>query len=263
MKRASSSEFFRYAKDELGYELEYKEACQRTSQLTLGNPDTERQQLIKLYDNLNGDNWYNNSLWKSEEEHHCNWFGISCNEEQLVSALALGSNNLTGDFFNVGDFNGNDKIISQLHQIASLQLSDNKLYGKVGYIDLYESRSLQHVDLSGNGFSGELHVLLSPLLQYLNVSRNSFTYLGGYPKYKGSFQTIHTIDMGYNDIEAAASDVLKDVPPNLRELVLTGNSIGGLHVIEEGNVKFTLKLPQTHPQTIHQYLYTPQPSEQF
>jgi len=183
--------------------------------------------LIKLYDNLNGDNWYNNSLWKSEEEHHCNWFGISCNEEQLVFALALGSNNLTGDFFNVGDFNGNDKIISQLHQIASLQLSDNKLHGKVGYIDLYESRSLQQVDLSGNGFSGELHVLLSPSLQYLNVSRNSFTYLGGYPKYKGSYQTIHTIDMGYNDIEAAASDVLKDMPPNLRELVLTGNSIGG------------------------------------
>jgi Leucine-rich repeat (LRR) protein len=219
-------EFFRYAKDELDYELEYKDACQRTSQL-ISNPDMERQQLITLYDNLNGDNWFNNSKWKSEEEHHCNWYGISCNEEQIVSALDLGSNNLVGDFFNVGDYGNGNEIISTLSQITSLQLSDNKLYGRVYYIDLYASRSLQYIDLSGNDFSGELHVLLSPSLQYLNVSRNSFTYLGGYPKYKGSYQTIHIIDISYNDIEAVASDVLTDLPPNLREFVLTGNSISG------------------------------------
>ena len=59
---------------------------------------TESLALKGIYYTTGGNYWVNNIGWYDEETHHCEWFGISCNENEGVTVIDLENNNLTGLF---------------------------------------------------------------------------------------------------------------------------------------------------------------------
>eukprot|EP00986_Skeletonema_menzelii_P011701 scaffold6116_cov145-Skeletonema_menzelii.AAC.1 len=53
--------------------------------------------LSVLYNATNGDSWDNNSGWlDSSSQSECDWYGVTCDDENIVTSVELGFNNLSG-----------------------------------------------------------------------------------------------------------------------------------------------------------------------
>ena len=59
-------------------------------------PGEDKENLVRLYDATGGDNWDDNTYWKSEEPLG-QWFGVDTDEDGEVLSLRLADNNLSGD----------------------------------------------------------------------------------------------------------------------------------------------------------------------
>jgi hypothetical protein len=55
----------------------------------------ERAALMAFYTSMNGDGWYNNSGWGTDS-WHCDWYGVTCDEDGHVTNLVLDGNGQTG-----------------------------------------------------------------------------------------------------------------------------------------------------------------------
>ena len=172
--------------------LEYH--CAEAGQIEPNNT-TEVSSLGSIYSETGGDNWFDNSGWMSDLDH-CEWFGISCDGEGYVTKVELSNNNLVGKF-------PSDSIAS-FYKLQELDLSNNNLSGAVAgeneeaYASWSETegawvkgpgpdtstffnlRDLTHVDLSRNKLSGEVDILFSPALEYVNFSHNNFTSIDSF-----------------------------------------------------------------------------------
>ena len=91
----------------------------------------------------------------------------------------------------------------------------------------FNLRDLDYVDLSQNNLSGEVDVLFAPALEHANFSHNNFTSINSFKRFKQSHQTLRICDVSYNSIKTSASDLLKNVPPNIEQLILSKNLIHG------------------------------------
>jgi Leucine-rich repeat (LRR) protein len=160
--------------------------------------------------------WFNNTGWLDDQIPHCEWYGVKCNEDGRVSDLILKSNNLLGYV---------SWSITELLELKVLDLANNQLSGTIS--SKYRLRHLTHVDLSSNNLHGQIDALISPSLEYINVSHNSFDQVDTFKRFKGSYQTLRTLDLSHNSIRQNASEIFVNFPPNLRELILSDNLIQG------------------------------------
>jgi len=174
------------------------------------------------------------------EEDRCNWFGITCDEEGYVIEINLPNNNLTGTF--------PADSLSSLYKLQRLLLNNNALHGimarifdkNADYDDdtnyeewvtdaslFFNLRDLTYVDLSQNNLSGEVDVLFAPALQYTNFSHNNFTSINSFKKFKRSQQTLTVCDVSHNFINTSATDLMKHVPTNIEQFIMSSNLIHG------------------------------------
>ena len=58
--------------------------------------DNDRENLVRFYDATDGDNWDDNTDWKSPEPLD-QWYGVDTDEDGEVLSLRLADNNLSGD----------------------------------------------------------------------------------------------------------------------------------------------------------------------
>ncbi len=97
-------DFSRYAKNEFGHAFELKtlnvsnELQNPCAQLFSSTHDEERASLEAIYENTNGEIWTENDGWMNEAVDHCEWYGISCDDEGRVTGIDLRDNNLAGQF---------------------------------------------------------------------------------------------------------------------------------------------------------------------
>jgi Leucine-rich repeat (LRR) protein len=121
----------------------------------------ERLALIAFYLSTDGDNWNTNGNWLDPKEHHCTWFGVTCDDtNSTVVTITLPRNGLSGpiprDFFNLTslqsiDFNDNDlrgKIpaeIGKLTDLKKLRLSYNSITGIPTTFENLQHLSLLHI----------------------------------------------------------------------------------------------------------------------
>ena len=105
------------------------------------NPEKERQcnVLEEIYFSTNGPEWVNNQGWLASPSI-CEWAGLRCEEDKLVS-FQLPANNLTGDF---PDF------IGTMPHLESLDLSNNNLSGIVPFSVAQRASDLLSCNLVGN-----------------------------------------------------------------------------------------------------------------
>ncbi|KAL3785311.1 hypothetical protein HJC23_008875 [Cyclotella cryptica] len=213
------------------------EAASRTSR---GKYEEEGKHLKSLYNSLGGEYWFNNTGWMTNNSH-CHWFGVTCNDVELVSELRLGNNNLTGELTFV-DGDGTWYLCGMLWSLELLDLSKNNIYGIIESWNYYDLRLLTHVDLSENNLSGVADVLLSPAIRLANFSHNSLSSVTYMIVSRAAYTAVEIFDLSYNIIKQNADDVMKDLPPNLKELIISDNSIYGTFPKEFPVLRFMKRL---------------------
>ena len=202
----------------------------------------DKGSLEAIYENTNGLDWINNTGWLNDEIPHCEWFGITCNDDGIIIGIDLRSNNLTGQFpvytrsfmaYGVpipeSFWPFTKHGLAELFDLRRLDLSNNALTGTIDYQPLYNLRKLTHFDVSGNQLSGVMDPLVTPSIIYANFSNNRFTSMNRFQPFKVSpLKTLRSCDVSNNNIAAKnATDLLKHVPPNIEQLIAFNNNIQG------------------------------------
>ena len=202
--------------------------------------------LFSLYRNSGGKTWLNNDGWITESEYSdsfdymvcmmnseadcdsrrgpeikpvCQWFGIECNEDDYMIGINLANNNLTGSLLF-------DYAIG-LGSVKSLNLANNNLASTIPYQHFQHLRNLEAIDLSNNQFTGSADCLFSPAAISVNLRHNKLAKLSTYIRFKPSYLSLESCDLGYNEIDQDLVDILHNLPPNLKQFVLSNNLING------------------------------------
>ena len=202
----------------------------------------DKGSLKTIYEHTNGPNWINKEGWMNDEMHHCKWYGITCNDDEIIIGIDLRGNNLTGQFpvytrshviwgnlvpesFWLYTKHG----LAELFYLKTLDLADNTLTGTIDYRPLYNLRDLTHFDVSGNQLSGGFDPLVTPSIIYANFSTNLFMSMNRFQPFKLSrLKTLRSCDVSNNNITAKnATDLFNYVPPNIEQLIAFNNNIQG------------------------------------
>jgi len=189
-----------------------------------------------LYDNMNGDYWKNNKDWLATNTSCCNWYGITCdnNNNNRVNIITLNSNNLTGDFPNFDNtleflsslnlidnsITGNLKELLNFKFLSVIDLGNNLIYDELPE-QLFESTTITYINLQQNMIYGTIPEINCPLLSNLFLTINNLS--GNFPTISSS--NLHNIYMANNNLISIPDTF--DATPNLQQLVLTNNNITG------------------------------------
>ena len=211
-------EFKDHVKSKTDYVIGY-DKCNAVLAKPVVKREEEKQSLVNIYQNNNGENWFNSEGWLTDTPH-CDWYGITCDDsEGDIYAIDLSFNNVTGFF--------QEYLLSSLHRLNSLILTGNALDGQLDYQSLYRLRALTRLDVAENNLKGEAQLLISPAIQQLNISHNRFTSVLPTRQFRRGYYTLVDADLSHNNINQDSSEILTNVPPNIRALRFTSNSIYG------------------------------------
>ena len=128
------------------------------------NPESERKILVTFYEATDGENWDQNTNWRSE--HPLNeWYGVRTDEKGSVTGLRLTGNDLAGPI---------PPELGGLSALVRLELSGNQLSGSIPAA-LGTLEDLEVLNLSENDLAGELPERIGNLssLITLDVSVNA------------------------------------------------------------------------------------------
>jgi hypothetical protein len=126
--------------------------CKKVSEI----PKKECQALVALYDSTSGENWTDNTGWKTTTKP-CSWDGVTCRSEH-VTGLSLGDNNLKGSI---------SKKLGKLKKLKRLLLNNNKLSGNIPS-SLMKLKKLEELDLNDNCLKKKVSKKLGKWLDDLN-----------------------------------------------------------------------------------------------
>ncbi|XP_071735459.1 probable inactive receptor kinase At5g10020 [Rutidosis leptorrhynchoides] len=154
------------------------------------------------------------------------FYGISCDELGLVTAINLDRLDLAGElkFF----------TLYSLKNLRNLSLSGNSFSGRIVPI-LGSMYSLQYLDLSSNQFYGPIPEKINDLygLNYLNLSNNNFT--GGFPNGIQNLQQLAVLDLHSNSLWGDLGVLFSELK-NVQYVDLSNNQFYGSLSMDNGNV---------------------------
>ena len=165
-----------------------------------GIPDAERNALISLYNSTDGDNWSDNSGWKTPPLHtdgfampetKCDWFGVVC----------------TGA------------------TVTTLYLYDNQLSGTIP-AELGNLSNLQWLSLEGNQLTGSIPPELENLSNITDILLQSNYLTGSIPSSLGNLSTLERLWLSDNQLSGFIPPELGNLE-NLRDLYLENNQLNG------------------------------------
>jgi len=208
-----------------------------------GVPDFEA--LIALYSSADGSSWINKSGWEDGAAGNdcdiCTWYGVTCNSNDRVTAVALADNNLNGtipsdlgnlDFIQTLNLTKNPNLtgsipasLGQLTHLLNLYLSENNLTGNIpGELGMLSS--LKILNLHKNDLSGPIPSLLGDLsmLSSLNLQDNELT--GSIPQELGQLSDLTSLYVNKNSLSSTLPIELGNLS-NLQYLYLNENDFTG------------------------------------
>ncbi|PUZ75073.1 hypothetical protein GQ55_1G119300 [Panicum hallii var. hallii] len=144
---------------------------------------------------LSGWNNNNSNTTASASFTHCEWAGVTCNDNGQVIALAFQNFNLSHPI---------PASICSLKNLAYLDLSYNNLTGDFPAAALHGCSSLQYLDLSNNFFSGVLPTDINKLslsMEHLNLSCNGFS--GSVPLAIAQFPKLKSLVLDTNSFNGS------------------------------------------------------------
>lgn len=181
-----------------------------------------------LFHSTNGNNWQlpNNTIYMDNYSDECDWYGLTCNNEDQIALLDFPQINLIGTL---------PTELVYLQQLKYIILSGNTLSGEIpsGLLDLPE---LIWVDLSDNQLEGTIppnsvnQISLTSPLQVLYLNNNLFNgmipwfpsleRLWVYENEFSSFDEMYSLD-------ATATTTTTSSPLPLRSLRAYSNQFNG------------------------------------
>lgn len=201
----------------------------------------ERSVLSLLYETTGGQSWWKQENWKNEYLSVCEWQGITCNENGLVSDVALKNNNLHGPLIsNIGllkelkllevnknDFSGTiPSELGQLKNIERLILFDNKFSGSIPAEIFNDWKSLSMLFLSSNQLTGEIPVEVSYASNLVGFYVHNNKLSGSIPSEIGLLSQLASFYCFQNSLEGELPDELGYLPV-ISSLLMHNNSFVG------------------------------------
>ncbi len=190
----------------------------------------DRETLVKVYNALGGSDWYNNSLWESNQ-YIGEWFGVTTNTEGCVVEINLPDNNLKGEL---------PKELDEFIELKQLNLYKNEISGSIPK-ELGNLKHLEVLRLFKNNITGSLPTELGDMeqLQILNISQNNIS--GVIPESFGQLSNLKSLLLFKNDLTGNIPASLGNLK-NLDDLSLEHNQLAGNIPTELGNLKKLTKL---------------------
>ena len=178
-------------------------------------PLADRKVLQVLYDELDGDNWWNNTNWLTDASLD-EWHGVSTDSDGRVRTLDVRVNRLRGEI---------PPELGSLSSLRSLHLNNNSLRGEIPS-ELGDLSNLEILSLGGNSLTGAIPPELGDLsnLEYLSLSLDSLT--GAIPPELGDLSNLEILYLGGNRLTGKIPPELGGLS-SLRSLYLDGNSLRG------------------------------------
>ena len=231
-------DFYTSIKSTHEYESEYsvgnctksKEVIGDVTQAGNGDPsEVEGNNLLYLYEDVGGVDWYDNTGWSDGSTPHCQWFGISCDEDGLVTKINLRNNNLKGKaeflFWS---------ITASFKELKVLDVAENYISGFLPSILITTFAKLEHIDISNNGiWAGNeynndsfVDMAFPSSTAYVNYSHNQFSGVS-FKRFNAAYETLKVLDLSNNNINQDLSTIFYNIPPNIQELFLSSNLIKG------------------------------------
>ncbi|MCP5105074.1 MAG: hypothetical protein GY950_16925, partial [bacterium] len=198
-------------------------------------PAGERAALIALYNATNGDNWTDNSGWKTPPlaadgfampGREWIWHDVTV-EGDHVTKIRLSNNNLTGSI---------PAEIGNLSNLEWLILRSNQLSGSIP-VELGNLSNLELLWLSNNQLSGSIPTELGNLsnLRGLELDYNQLS--GSIPAALGNLSNLSTLYLSNNQLSGSIPTELGNLS-NLKWLSLRNNELSGSIPAELGNLSY-------------------------
>ena len=198
-------------------------------------PAFERAALIALYNGTDGDNWNNNSGWKTPPLDvdgfalpgtENTWFGVTTDAGNTnVTQINLGNNQLTGSI---------PPEIGDLSNLQSLSLHRNQLSGDI-QSELGNLANLQAIILEFNQLTGTIPTELGNLANLINLDLQGNQLTGNIPAELGNLINLEALDLRQNQLSGDIPIEIGNLA-NLEGLVLTFNQLTGDIPVEIGDL---------------------------
>ena len=176
--------------------------------------DAERAALVAIYDATDGDNWTNNTNWKSQEPVG-DWYGVTV-ENGVVTELSLGLNDLTGAL---------PSEIGDLTNLERLNLSGNALSGEIPE-EIGNLTRLEELWLTGNALSGEIPSEIGKLTSLRRLLLDNNDLSGAIPSEIGKLTSLEGLWLSINSLSGAIPSEIGNLT-RLEALGLSINSLSG------------------------------------
>ena len=177
--------------------------------------EAQRENLISLYNATGGANWTNNTGWLGAEGTECSWFGVSCENGNVVN-ISLFDNGLTGTI---------PSSLSQFSELRTLRLNNNQLTGSIP-VELAQLSKLSYLSLASNQLTGVIPAQLSQLANLTRLLLNQNLLTGAIPSELGQLSSLTHLYLHQNELSGAIPTSLGQLS-NLIQLFVHENQLTG------------------------------------
>lgn len=176
------------------------------------DPDRDRQALIDLYNATDGDNWINNTNWRSDLPIS-DWHGITAISD-CVTEIDLNNNALSGTIpISIGD----------LSELQYIDLRQNNLSGSIP-TEIGNLTNLLNLSLYENQLTGEIPSTIGNLTLLKGFSLNDNQFSGSIPDEIGQLTQLENIFLSNSGISGEIPITIGNLI-NLQGLFMTGNGL--------------------------------------
>ena len=197
--------------------------------------DAERAALVAIYDATDGDNWTDNTNWKSEKPVG-DWYGVTV-ENGVVTKLDLSDNNLRGELpVEIGDLTSLERLelvnnslsgaipaeIGNLTRLGVLLLQLNSLSGKIPE-EIENLTSLWSLDIAGNSLNGSIPAEIGNLTRLMALTFSFNSLSGAIPAEIGNLTSLELLDLQANSLSGAIPSEIENLT-SLKVLHLNSNT---------------------------------------
>jgi len=170
--------------------------------------------LMIFYYSTSGGNWKYNDFWTSDQSY-CSWYGVQCDNQDLVTELILPSCELNGAI---------PTETGGLLALENLKLHDNKLLKSIPF-ELLNLPMLKYLLLNNNTLIGSISSQINfPKLLELDLSSNDLT--STIPAEIGSIYSLEILDLSGNNLAGQLPNQVRYLT-ELKEIRIGENLLDG------------------------------------
>jgi Leucine-rich repeat (LRR) protein/ribosomal protein L35AE/L33A len=155
-----------------------------------GIPTAECNALVSLYDHAGGDQWKDNTGWKTTNTP-CDWYGVECKNGH-VTRLKLQYNQLKGSI---------SEMIGNLSELEVLTLNNNLLRGNIPST-IGDLNNLWNLNLANNQLSCQIPTEMGNLSNLQNLSLENNDLSADIPASLMNLNNLSKLSLDSNHLEA-------------------------------------------------------------